>query len=518
MNSFPHLRRWLTSAVTILVLAGTLVIAAARKADDDKPAREAGTHTWPLYGGSLQRNMVNTVEKDIPAEWSVEEGNQKNIKWVAELGSKAYGGPAIADGRVFIGTNNKKPRDPKITGDKGVIMCFREADGKFLWQAIHDKLPAGRVNDWPEEGICSTPVIDGDHIYYVNNRCEVVCATTRGNPSQHTAEIVWRLDMIKDLDVFPHNLATCSPLIAGDRLFVITSNGVDEGHINIPQPSAPSFLMVDKKTGKVLWKDNSPGEKIMHGQWSNPVYAEVEGKAQVIYPGGDGWLRSFDPQSGKLIWKFDANPKNSKYLLGGRGTRNDFLATPVVHDNKVYIGVGQDPEHDEGIGHFWCIDITKEGDVSPVNDNFDPKDPVNKNSALVWHFGGAATDPRKTGRNYNFGRTLSTVAVHDGLAYVAELAGYIHCLDAKTGKKYWDHDMKAKTWSSPYWVDGKVYMGNDDGRILVFQHGKDKNLLGEIDMEGKVRSTPVAVNGVLYVMTENKLYAIQNQKNANDAK
>jgi len=94
------------------------------------------------------------------------------------------------------------------------------------------------------------------------------------------------------------------------------------------------------------------------------------------------------------------------------------------------------------------------------------------------------------------------------LLYVAELAGYIHCLDARTGEKYWDHDMGAATWSSPYWVDGKIYMGNDNGQVLIFAHGKEKKILGEIDMQGKVRATPVAANGVLYIMTENKLYAI----------
>src|SRR5205085_2662857 len=102
---------------------------------------------------------------------------------------------------------------------------------------------------------------------------------------------------------------------------------------------------------------------------------------------------------------------------------------------------------------------------------------------------------------------MSTCAIHDGLCYIAELAGYLHCLDAKTGKKYWDHNMNAAVWSSPYYVDGKIYMGNDDGKMLIFEHGKEKKLLTEIDMEGKLRATPVAADGVLFVMTENKLYA-----------
>src|SRR5262249_52084831 len=160
----------------------------------------------------------------------------------------------------------------------------------------------------------------------------------------------------------------------------------------------------------------------------NPVYAEVNGKPQVIFPGGDGWLYSFEPRTGKVIWKFDANPKDSIYVLGGKGTRNDFVATPVVYDNKVYIGVGQDPEHKDAVGHLWCVDITKEGDVSPelVTDDskFPPTTKPNPNSAVVWHYGGI--DPKGQERSYLFGRTLSTCAVHDGLCYAADLTGMFY--------------------------------------------------------------------------------------------
>jgi outer membrane protein assembly factor BamB len=542
MNSYPHLRRWLAALGTVLVFTGVLSVfsLSARSPHADDPAEKAKTdsaHTWPLWGGSPSRNMVNTLETNVPTEWSIEKGAEKNLKWVVDLGSKAYGGPIVADGKVFVGTNNKKPRNPKITGDKGILMCFDANTGQFLWQAVHDKLAAGRVNDWPEEGICSSPCVEGNRLYYVNNRCELICANTQ------EGDILWTLNMIKELDVFPHNLSTSSPLVVGDLIFLVTSNGVDEGHIDIPQPKAPSFIAVNKKTGKVVWKDNSPsamlvqkqeeapnpppgtsqenkiilikqlldkGLILMHGQWSSPTYAVANGQPQVIFPGGDGWLYSFEPGTGKLIWKFDCNPKKSLYKLGGKGTRSDFIATPVVHDNKVYIGVGQDPEHLEGVGHLWCIDITKKGDVSPRNDNFDPKAPENKDSALVWHYGGYG-DPDKIGRNYYFGRTLSTVAVHDGLVYAAELAGYLHCLDAKTGEQYWEHEIGSAIWSSPYWVDGKVYMGSDGDSIQIFAHGKEKKLLGEVNMGKKVRATPVVANGVLYVMTENKLYAIANK-------
>jgi outer membrane protein assembly factor BamB len=537
----PH-RRFLVLISTLVVFSVVVIVVACQKTPEspapEKDKDDKAEAAWPLFGGSPSRNLVNLTEKNVATTWSVKKGAEKNIKWSVDLGTKAYGGPVFARGKIYIGTNRMMPRNPEKNADKGVLVCLRQNDGSFVWQAVHDKLPAGQVSDWPDEGICSSPVIDGNRLYYVSNRCEVNCADTEGDPEKKTDKVIWKLDMIGKFNVFPHNLATCSPLIAGDTLFVITSNGVAKDHITIPSPEAPSFLAIDKKTGDVKWKDNSPsvraaesekaklkelvdkGLVLMHGQWSNPVYAEPNGKPQIIFPGGDGWIYSFEPATGKLIWKFDCNPKDAVYKLGPEGTRNDFLCTPVVADNKLYVGTGQDPEHDKGVGHLWCIDITKEPknkdkDLSPVDKKFDPKAEVNKDSGLVWHYGGMVPETDKEyERDYYFGRTMSTCSVHDGLVYAAEYDGILHCLDAKTGKHYWEHKLGGDTWSSPYWVDGKVYLGNENGTMTIFAHGKEKKILSTIEMGGKIRVTPVAFQGVLYMITENpcKLWAITSGK------
>lgn len=547
MQSYPALGRWLAALVTCAVVAAVILVAMSRGRDDapagEDPPKNTGqvqstADSWVMYGGNPDRNMVNTKVKALPVEWNIED--KTNIKWVADLGSKSYGGPLVAGGKVIIGTNNQKPRDKQFTEngkpiDMGIVMGFDEKAGGFLWQQAFYKLPSGDVNDWKLEGVCSTPVVEGDKFYYVSNRCEVVCATLDG-------KIEWKLDMMKELDVFPHNLAACSPLLVGNDLWVVTANGVNEDHLNVPSPRAPSFIRIDKNTRKVTWQNNMPtirlvevakegatiskeyfkrlvnlGELVQHGQWSNPAYAVVDGQPQVVFPGGDGWIYSFDP-SGKLLWKFDCNPKDARYELGGKGTRSDFIATPVIYKNKVYIGTGQDPEHEIGVGHLWCIRMDKRGDVSPdlvIDKNvFPPKTKANPNSAAVWHYGGPVLpkDKKKINRNYYFGRTMSTCAIHDDILYVAELVGMLHCLDAETGKVHWTHETAATTWSSPYWADGKIYMGNDDRTVTVFAHGKQKKILAENDMGGRVRASPVAANGTLYVMTENKLYAIANKK------
>ncbi|HSF39418.1 MAG TPA: PQQ-binding-like beta-propeller repeat protein [Thermoanaerobaculia bacterium] len=474
----------MTMTKNALFLSGLLAVAGAAVAE------------VTMFGGEPSRNMADD-QKGLPTKFDPESG--VNILWSVNLGSQSYGGPIVAGDKVYVGTNNESLRNPKLTGDRGVLMAFDVKDGKFLWQAAYPKLPAGRVNDWPLQGICSTPAIDGDRIYYVSNRAEVVCADTEGfldkendGPKTDEAEksdidqdVIWSYDMISELDVFPHNLAAGNPLLVGDVIYTVTGNGVDEGHINIPSPTSPSFIALDKNTGKLLWESALPADKILHGQWSNPAYGVIKGRAQVVFAGGDGWIYSLDPKTGTVLWKFDCNPKDAVWKIGGAGTRNYIIGTPVIWDDKVYIAVGQDPEHGEGIGHLWAVDATGEGDVTGKN--------------VVWHRGGE-----------EFHRTLSTVAIdNDGILYASDLSGYLYALDAKTGQHFWTYNTYAAIWGSPYVADGKVYLGDEDGDVVVLKAGKKMEVLHEVNMGSSVYTTPVAKDGVLYVGTRSKLFAIK---------
>ena len=458
---------------------------------------------WPMFGGSLNRNMANLVDKNIPTDWSIAEGKQKNIKWIADLGSKSYGGPVVAGGKVFIGTNNANPRDPKIKSKfKAVLQAYNEADGKFLWQIVHDIPPDDMFSAVLDSGLLSTPAVDGNRLYYVTSSCEVVCASTDG-------KIVWQYDMMKELKVHPYHCANCSPLVAGDLVFFITGNGNEEG--KVVAPKAPSFVAFNKNTGKLVWQSNLPGDDIIQGSWANPTLATVNGKQQIIFPGGDTVLYSFEPQTGKLIWKFDCNP-GRKQKPDDREMPNYIIATPVVYENKVYIGTGVYPEHElpPRSSFFLCIDITRTGDLSVKK--LDHKAPENKGSALVWAYGGPIEPRPAKGRGVTFGRTISTAAIHDGLVFISEESGYLHCLDARTGQKYWEHDYKTGIWGSPYYVDGKIYQGAEDGGVTIFEASKNYKVIRTLDMEETIHGTPVVANGVLYMMTKTKLYAIAETK------
>ncbi len=483
-----------TMPKTVSVRRMLVVVLFAQSSAAVVQAVASGGGDSPMWGGTPARNMVSQ-EKDIPAQWDI--GDRRNVKWETAVGSYTYGTPVIADGMVLVGTNNAGGLRAGIAGDKGVLVCLEEKTGKFLWQATHDKLPSGDINDWPEQGIASAPFVEGDRLYYVSNRCELVCADLRGfldeendGPykserltTKQDADIVWILDMYKDLKVFPHNLANCSPVGYKGMLYVSTGNGVGEDHKTVPSPHAPDLLAVDMKSGKVVWSRNDVGTNVLHGQWSSPAVGMVKGSPQVVFAGGDGWCYSYEAATGKPLWKFNLNPPGTLWKVGGRGDKNSIVATPVVYEDNVYIAVGQDPDNGEGPGHLYSIDATGTGDITKTGGS--------------WHVGGE-----------DFHRSLSNVAVADGLLYAADLSGFLYCFDLLTGRKLWSHDTYAAIWGSPYVVDGKVMVATVDGEVVVLKHSREHKELATNDVGNSVYTTPVAANGTLYLSTRRSVLAI----------
>jgi outer membrane protein assembly factor BamB len=493
---------------------------------------------WPRWGGNDPgRNMYAPTAKNLPDHFLKEKDGKvtfkagtedidfsgaPNIKWVANLGSQAFGNVVVSGGKIFIGTNNEHPRDPQHQGDKSILLCLDEKTGGFLWQLVVPKLPQGKVNDWEGLGLLSSPCVEGNRLYIVTSRCEVLCLDTEGmangndgpymdeaqyvvGPGQpkakigpKDADIIWRYDMIDELGVFPHNASNCSILVVGDLIYVCTSNGQDWTHSNIPSPNSPSFIALDKKTGKLVGEDDAKiGPHIFHGQWSSPSTGVVNGKQLIFFGGGNGFCYAFDAapvKEGddnflKTVWKYDCNPPEHVVDKDGKPYKypiadgpSEVNATPVFWKNRIYVPVGQDPEHGEGVGNLTCIDATKTGDVTKT--------------AKIWSYD-------------KIHRSISTVSITpDGLLFVGDFSGFVHCLDAETGQLYWTHDMKAHMWGSTLVADGKVYVGDEDGDLVVFEASKQKKILSTTNLGAAIYSTPIVANGVLYVGTQSHLFAM----------
>ena len=160
---------------------------------------------------------------------------------------------------------------------------------------------------------------------------------------------------------------------------------------------------------------------------------------------------------------------------------------------------------------MYRIDTTKTGDTShQVADGEGFKD--NPNSGQIWHYGGVDEDGSITGeaKGLIFRRTISTVAVSDGLVYAPDLSGSLHCVDFATGERYWDYDSFAAVWGSPMVVDGHVLMGDEDGEMAIIAAGKEFNEDDVIvrTFGSSIYSTPTIANGRMYVSDRSTLYAI----------
>ncbi len=525
---------------------------AEKKKEEPAVAASSGNTggDWPEWGRDDTNNMMSPAD-GIPSDFTAgEEGDNGEIDlktankadWIAKLGSQSYGTPTISGGRVLVGTNNEEPRDPNVTGDHGIVLCLDEQSGEMMWQFVVPKLGAGKVSDWEYLGVCSSTNQDGKFGYVVTNRCEIVCLDLYGmedgndgpfdqeakyknggieglagaQPGEigaQDADIVWGYDMRGELGVFPHNVTSSSVVLADGKVFATTSNGVDWSHINIPAPQAPCFIALDQKTGELVGEEGSGiGTRIMHCNWSTPAFAEnLAGTPTVIFGAGDGYCYGFGTKAEKdadgfdilpELWKVNCCPDEYRFDEQGNPIKyatypgpSEIIASPVVYNDKVYVAIGQDPEHGEGVGALTCIDPSKGGG----------------DESIVWQF-------------KDIGRTISTPSIVDGVLYISDYSGRVFCLNPETGEKYWEYDTLSHIWGSTLVVDGKIFIGNEDGELVVLPAGKDADKNGDGELKSKdgevlniiefpssIYSTPVIANGAIYILTQTHLYKFSNK-------
>ena len=496
----------------------------------------------PQWGKAWSRNMVS-AERGLPDSFDPKTG--QNIKWAAKLGTETHSTPIIAGGRVYIGTNNGEPRDPKHKGDRGVLMCFDEQTGNLLWQLVVPKREEDPYFDWPKTGISSPVTVEDNRVYLVGNRNEVLCldacGMTNGNngpfldeaahmspppnsgappkyvigaeiapephqpppktqqlqPGPTDADILWTFDLVGEAGIWPHDGAHGSVLIHGDYVYVNTGNGVDNTHKRIRRPDAPSLIVLDKRTGKLIARDDERiGPNIFHAAWCSPSLAEVNGRPLIFFGGPNGVIYGFEPVQKasanevlklKKVFQFDFDPtapKENIHKFNGnrREGPSNIYGMPVFDQNRLYVAGGGDIWWGKNEAWLKCIDATMTGNITA--------------KGLIWSY------PLEK-------HAMSTPAISDGLVFIADCGRRFHCLDAKSGQPVWTHDIKGEVWASPYVADGKVYLGTRSGNFYVFAASREKQVLATLELGTPISATTTVANGVLYVATMTDLYAVR---------
>lgn len=293
--------------------------------------------------------LVNSLYGAVPKDSALPDAfRSEDLLWEVRLGTHQYTIPRIDGGRIFIGIDDMYLKHPVLQpAGGGIVMCLEQASGKMLWQLVIPRYMEGvkalfHFNQW-KCGVCSRPVVDGKRLYIVSPRGEVLCIDRNGQAdgnhgpflresrymvvpensnyelAKTDGDIIWRYDMIRGLSIVPHDVCGSTPLLYGDCLYVCTSNGIDDKHNKVANPLAPSLIVLDKYTGQVVAMDSELiGKRLLHGHWSSPVATEIDGRALIIFGGGDGVLYAFEPvessksnkktQTLKKIWQHDCNP------------------------------------------------------------------------------------------------------------------------------------------------------------------------------------------------------------------
>ena len=533
----------MTNTISLSVTAAFFLALATTRAGD-----------WPAWGGSdFGRNMVS-AEKGLPDAFKPGEksptgegmlpGTTENVRWAVKLGNLICGNPTVADGRVFVGTDDASLQgDTRLKRTKGgMVWCLDEKTGQTLWRLPvpsrpKDRLPKDAHYGQQSLGMCSAPTVVGNRAYVLTSACEILCLDVKGqangndgpfndegryiagagNPpaelEKTDGDIIWKYDLVDELGVCPHDVAACSVLVDGRILYTVSANGVDRPHEKCLRPEAPSFIALDTVTGKLLATDTEElGHRMWHCLWSPPTIGVVNGRKLVFFGGADGICYAFEalqdvpaqPVHFKKVWSYDCNPPNYRdplgdgkpfnYYIGDRRKKyttntddgtflgpSEIIASPVFHEGRVYCTIGQDPMHGRGRGLLHSIDASKTGDIT--------------HSGCVWTYDAIE-------------RSISSIAISDGLLYAADLAGHVHCLDEKTGKPQWVHDTKAETWSTPLLADGKVFIGTKK-KVVTLAAGREMKLLSEIPLGSSAYATPIAANGTLFVCSQSYLWAVE---------
>ena len=500
----------------------------------------SGALAWaadqPQAGQAFTRNMVSS---EIGLVESVDIATGKGVKWSAKLGTETYASPAVAEGKVLIGTNNASPRDPKHQGDRGVLMCFEEKTGKFIWQFVVPKIGGDPYLDWPQIGFISTPTVEGERVYTLTNRGELACLNINGMANGNTgpymeeaehqtpkgkpveavgptdADILWLTDLGAAAGIYHHDTAYGSVLIDGDFLYINSCNGVDMTHKVIRKPDAPSFLVFEKKTGRLVAKDSEHiGPDVFHNTYSSASMGTVNGKKEVFFGGGNGILYAFEalnemPPEGtvvdlKRVWKFDPDPTGPKtdihsYLGNRKESPSTIITMPVFLDGKIYLTAGGDVWWGKDKAWLSCFDAAKAEAAA---------------AAAQGAGGSGGTKPVTIadvagGWQYEMRRSCATPAVAGALTFTTTESGQsVECVETATGKSVWSHKTNGEFWSSPLVADGKVYAGNRKGKLVILAATREKKVLCEADMKGPMAGAPVAANGVVYIATDKMLWAL----------
>lgn len=417
-----RLRRLVTFLLGATWLAASGLPAAEKNGDLLRFLPASGNSVYPAQG--LLRRWPAGGPKEL---WRVEVGHGKSA--VVE-----------SEGRAYTAAE---------TDASQWALALNPQSGATIWK----KLLLPKPNKHFERGPVTSPVIDGDRIYFVpyaidkdvwDMRCPVVCLDREGRE-------LWRLDR----DLWASEAST--PLVVGDTLYV----GADSADRAV-------LAALDKRSGKVRWTTKVPSESERElAAPASLTYQEVGGIPQVVVGTyGTRELLGVHAATGKILWRY---PYPAGITIG-------LMSTPVAVGSRLFVSGGEGKSKNFSA----LLEMKAEGGKVSFHEIY-----------------------RSTELQTNM---FNTVAVHDNAVFGFGgniRAGFLHATNLDDGRLLWRQD-------SPDWTkdqnlviaDGLIFAvtkGNDLVMAEASRQGYRELGRAKLGIELGRPQQPLLANGRLYI-------------------
>ncbi len=434
-----------------------------------RPAAISSKGSWPSFRGPLASGVADG--QNLPDQWNGKTG--ENILWRTPVPGLAHSSPVVWGDRVFV--TSAVSSDPKATfrpglygdGDaskdrspqRWMIYAIDKASGKIVWEKTAHQGEPLEKRHIKSTYANSTPATDGK-----------IVVTWFGSQGVHAydfnGKFLWKVDLGRvnmgayDIPSVEWGPAS-SPIIWNDLVIVQCDTQAD------------SFLLaLDAATGKTVWKtdrDELPS-------WGTPTVMTTSSGSQLV-TNASNFIRAYDPRTGKELWRIGRSSKIT-------------APTPIIADDLIVVVSGRGPERP-----IFVVRPNARGDVTL-------EEGKTSNESIVWS---------RTGR----GSYMPTPLIYNGILYVLGNNGLFDAYNLKTGEEVYRQRLPtigSGYSASPVAADGKIYLSNEDGEILVIGAGDKFTHIATNSMGELLMATPALSEGVMYVRSANSLFAIGKKR------
>lgn len=459
---------WIPAGQTRAVPTRTITLAAGARAPS-RPNSDKQNGSWPSFRGPQASGIAE--KQNLPDRWDAKTGD--NILWRTPIPGLAHSSPVVWGNRIFV--TSAVSSDPKATfrpglygdGDaskdrslhRWMIYAIDRRTGKITWERVaHQGEPIDKRHI-KSTYANSTPATDG--------RIVVAWFGSQGVYAyDFSGQFLWKVDLGR-LDLGAYDIPTyewgpaSSPIIWNDLVILQCDTQTD------------SFILaLDAATGKTVWKtdrDELPS-------WGTPTIATTA-TGSVLVANASNFIRGYDPRTGKELWRLGGSSKIT-------------APTPIFGEGFFVVVSGRGPERP-----IFVVRPNAHGDLTLPEGK-------TASESIVWS---------RTGR----GSYMPTPLIYNGILYVLANNGLFDAYNLKTGEEIYRQRLPAVGSgfsASPIAADGKIYLSNEDGEMLVIAAGEKFNHLATNSMGELLMATPALSDGVMYVRSSASLFAVGRKR------